>query len=97
MNENHPSKPIRKTGPTTGEPVLERGLALQMLDQMDTIRRKHAGSLPHPCDYYMRVMEAVIARAAGYKSRNEWTDALKADVRSRYFRDLQSVEIRSKF
>lgn len=28
MSENHPSKPIRKAGPTTGELVLDRGLAL---------------------------------------------------------------------
>ena len=27
MSENHPSKPIRKAGPTTGELVLDRGLA----------------------------------------------------------------------
>ena len=35
MSENHPSKPIRKVGPTTGELVLDRGLALHLLDQMD--------------------------------------------------------------
>lgn len=92
MSENHPSKPIRKAGPTTGELVLDRGLALHLLDQMDVIRRKHSGSLPPPCDYYMRSMEAVIARAADYESRNEWTDALKVDEQSRYFRDLQLVE-----
>lgn len=46
MSENHPSKPIRKAGPTTGELVLDRGLALHLLDQMDVIRRKHSGSLP---------------------------------------------------
>ncbi len=97
MSENHPSKPIRKAGATTGELVLERGLALHMLDQMDVIRRKHFGSLPPPCDYYMRSMEAVIARAAGYENRNEWTDALKADEQSRYFRDLQLVETCSNF
>ena len=97
MSENHPSKPTRKAGPITGELVLERGLALHMLDQMDVIRRKHSGSLPPPCYYYMRSMEAVIARAAGYESRNEWTDALKADEQSRYFRDLQLVETCSNF
>ena len=97
MSENHPSKPIRKAGATTGELVLERGLALHMLDQMDVIRRKHSGSLPPPCDYYMRSMEAVIARAAGYESRNEWTDALKADYICGYFRDLQLVETCSNF
>ena len=86
MSENHPSKPTRKAGPITGELV-----------QMDVIRRKHSGSLPPPCDYYMRSMEAVIARAAGYESRNEWTDALKADEQSRYFRDLQLVETCSNF
>ena len=42
MSENHPSKPIRKAGPTTGELVLDRGLALHLLDQMDVIRRKHS-------------------------------------------------------
>ena len=92
MSENHPSKPIRKAGPTTGELVLDRGLALHLLDQMDVIRRKHSGSLPPPCDYYMRSMEAVIARAADYESRNEWTDALKVDEQSRYFRDLSEKE-----
>ena len=53
--------------------------------------------MPPPCDYYMRSMEAVIARAADYESRNEWTDALKVDEQSRYFRDLQLVETCSNF
>ena len=97
MSENHPSKPIRKAGPTPGELVLDRGLALHLLDQMDVIRRKHSGSLPPPCDYYMRSMEAVIARAADYESRNEWTDALIFDYLLGDFRDLQVVETCSNF
>lgn len=48
MSENHPSKPIRKAGPTTGELVLDRGLALHLLDQMDVIRRKHSGKPASP-------------------------------------------------
>ena len=62
MSENHPSKPIRKAGPTTGELVLDRGLALHLLDQMDVIRRKHSGSLPPP---------ATIICALGRRSSQE--------------------------
>ena len=76
---------------------LDRALALQILDEMDAIRRKHYGALPPPCDYYLRAMEAVVARAAGYDSRSDWTDALKEDKQSRYYHDLQILEKRIGF
>lgn len=92
----HRDRP-RASGPKAAETGLDRELALQMLDEMDAIRRKHYGSLPPPCDYYLRAMEAVVAKAAGYDSRIDWTDALKANEQSRYYRDLQILEKRIGF
>ena len=39
----------------------------------------------------MRAMEAIVAQAAGYDSRTDWTEALKADPQSRYARDLRDT------
>lgn len=62
---------------------------LQVLDRMDKFRREHQNAAEAPSDYCMRFMEAILAEAAGYKSRNDWTDALKADQESAYSQDIQ--------
>lgn len=77
MSENHPSKPIRKAGPTTGELVLDRGLALASAGSDGCDPPQALRSLPPPCDYYMRSMEAVIARAAVMKAVMNGRCALK--------------------
>ena len=60
---------------------------LDVLDQMDSFRRRHyRDEQPRP-DYYMRALEAILARAAGFESRTEWTSALK-ETNSEYARDL---------
>ena len=70
---------------------------LDLLDQLDQFRRKHQNERQHPSDYCMRCMEAIVARAAGYESRVDWTDALKADNTSRYSRDLNDIMNISSF
>lgn len=70
----------------------ERGISpLEILDELDEFRRKHQNDRLHPSDWCMRVMEAIVAEAYGYKGRNSWTEALKADPNSRYHRDLQDT------
>lgn len=69
---------------------------LEILDQMDEFRRKHYfDKQPRP-DFYMRVMEAMLAKAAGYNSRSEWTEALK-NSKSRYNRDYTDMVKRRTF
>ena len=74
------------------EEVLDQQMALRVLDEMDALRRKQWYHLPPPCDYYLRAMEAIVARAAGYASRTDWTDCLKSDAESQYCRDLEDPE-----
>ena len=57
---------------------------LKVLDEMDRFRREHQNEKVSPSDYCMRAMEAIVASAAGYENRNEWTDALKSDNTSEY-------------
>lgn len=61
---------------------------LQILDKMDKFRREHQNEKTSPADYCMRVLEAIVAEAAGYTERNEWTEILKADKSTEYSKDL---------
>lgn len=51
--------------------------ALDILKKLEDFRLTHQDYKQHPSDWCMRVMQAIIAREAGYKSRNDWTDAIK--------------------
>ena len=57
---------------------------LKILDEMDDFRRRHQNAIQDPPDYCMRVLEAILAKAAGYNSRNDWTEALAADSATKY-------------
>ena len=61
--------------------------ALQLLDKLDKFRREHQNERQHPSDFCMRAMEAIVAEAAGYKSRVDWTEELKADASTIYNQD----------
>lgn len=63
---------------------------LAVLDEMDKFRREHQNSSQHPSDWCMRCMEAILAKAAGYESRNAWTGELWADDNSDYSKDLKN-------
>lgn len=69
---------------------------LDVLDQMDEFRRNHYFDKNPTPDFYMRAMEAMLAKAAGYNSRSEWTDALKA-TNSLYKRDYRDPEKQRAF
>ncbi len=62
--------------------------ALELLDELDEFRRRHQDENQHPSDWCMRVMEAIVAVAAGYCDRSSWTSLLAADESSKYYRDL---------
>lgn len=66
---------------------------LDVLDQMDKFRRTHQDERQSPPDFCMRVMEAILAQAAGFKSRTDWTDALKANENSEYSKDLKDTTL----
>lgn len=67
---------------------LSREQALDILDELDEFRRNHQNERKAPSDYCMRVMEAIVAKRAGYKSRADWTDELK-QIPGAYRRDLK--------
>lgn len=84
--EHKPAARSEKSG--MGECGRQRpaALALELLDELDQFRRQHQDSALHPPDWCMRVMEAIVARAFGYESRNSWTEQLLANPQSRYYR-----------
>lgn len=59
------------------EEVLDQQMALRVLDEMDALRRKQWYHLPPPCDYYLRAMEAIVARAAGYSA---WASGTRTSI-----------------
>lgn len=70
---------------------------LHVLDQMDAIRRKHYYDCPPPADCYFRILEAVLANAAGFDSRQEWTEKLKADPATQYHFDYHNSKHKGEF
>lgn len=68
---------------------------LQVLDQMDKFRRTHQDARQNTPDYCMRMMEAMLAKSAGYQSRNDWTDALKADSTTTYSKEYNDLTFRN--
>lgn len=60
--------------------------ALSILDEMDEFRRKpenaHGRGLE---DNRIRICEAIVAGAAGFTERTEWTELLRADKSSKYY------------
>lgn len=50
---------------------------LETLAKMEEFRQNHQNEKQDPADWCMRFMEAIVAKSAGYESRNDWTAALK--------------------
>lgn len=69
---------------------------LTVLDEMDSFRRRHYRDEQPTPDFYMRALEAILARAAGYRSRTEWTSALK-ETNSEYAKDLLNSDFWGTF
>ena len=57
---------------------MDRHACLWLLAQLEE-RRHNYGNKPSESDYSYRAAQAIIAKAAGYSNRNEWTDDLKAN------------------
>lgn len=62
--------------------------ALQMLDLLDDYRRNNQDKID---DYSVRVACALIAKQAGYKSRNEWCDDLAKDATTKYSKYIINI------
>lgn len=58
--------------------------ALQVLDEIDALRREHEHDKRQDNDFMLRVACAIIAKAAGYESRVDWCEALKNDSTTKY-------------
>jgi hypothetical protein len=57
---------------------MDKSTALWVLAKLEK-RRHEYGNKPSESDYSYRVAQAILAEAAGFRGRIEWTDALKAD------------------
>ena len=57
---------------------MDKSTALWLLSKLEVRRHEYAGK-PSESDFSYRAAQAIVAEAAGYKDRNEWTDELKAN------------------
>jgi len=57
---------------------MDKSTALWLLAQLEKRRHEYGGK-PSESDFSYRAAQAVVAEAAGFSDRNEWTDALKAN------------------
>lgn len=72
--------------------------ALATLAKMEDFRQHHQ-DYKHPSDWCMRCLEAIVAKEAGYESRNDWTEALrqgKAPEPAESPRDAEIVALQAK-
>lgn len=65
---------------------------LAILDQLEKTRREHLIKGNSSMDYPLRVASAIVANAAGLKSREIWTTLLKQDPKSNYAKDYNNPE-----
>lgn len=67
--------------------------ALELLDEMEEIRQKvNERPAEYPADYSVRLCEAIIANYFGYESRSDWTDKLKKDPDSAYYKRYNGID-----
>lgn len=71
---------------------MEQEKILALLDELDKFRREHQNDRLNPSDWCMRCMEAIVARAGGFESRNDWTERLKSDAGTQYSRGLNKKD-----
>lgn len=50
---------------------------LEVLAEMEEFRKRNQNERQSPSDWCMRCLEAILARAAGYESRVDWTEELQ--------------------
>lgn len=82
---------LRKIGRQLDVVSLDSKQVMEILDEMDYYRR-HNINFNNP-DYAMRVAEAILAKAAGFKDRNEWCELLKADSETKYAKDYADATV----
>ena len=69
------------------KPIISKEAALAILDRIDKIRRRN----DHFSDYNLRAACAIVAEAAGYKDRTDWTNLLRDDPTSEYAKDYDLI------
>jgi len=57
---------------------MDKHTGLWLLAKLEERRHKY-GNKPSESDFSYRAAQAVVAQAAGFKGRIEWTDELKAN------------------
>lgn len=66
---------------------------LQVLDEIDAVRRSHINDQVQNNDWALRVACAKLAAAAGYADRSAWTAALSLQKDSQYAAYLRGEEV----
>lgn len=67
--------------------------ALEILDELEEVRQK---ATENPAEYStdcaVRLCSAIVADYFGYESRSDWTDKLRTDTDSHYYKRLNGVD-----
>lgn len=63
---------------------MDKKECLELLDELDTIRRRTEYRPEDSADYVLRVACAIIAGKAGFTSRTDWTEELRKDTKTEY-------------
>lgn len=50
--------------------------ALEVLAEMEEFRKRNQDERKSPSDFCMRCMQAILAKAAGYESRIDWSEEI---------------------
>lgn len=66
--------------------------ALEILDELDALRRNHYFDKPQNNDWVLRVAAAIVAKKAGFQSRIEWVEELKNNSDSKYCVDYLNYD-----
>ncbi len=73
--------------------MIDKKEALALLDEIENFRRHSNDAKAGQADFCLRYDSATIARAAGFKSRVEWTALLKADPKTLYAKDFANATL----
>lgn len=82
MDFYEPGKPRRGEAVKARKMKKDREKMDEILLEMERFRQKHESeSLGNP-DWYIRVCQAIVAQAAGYENRNDWSTPMFEQVQA---------------
>lgn len=63
---------------------MDKKECLEILDELDTLRRRSEHHPKDSADFVLRVVAAIIAKRGGFKNRAEWCEELRKNPATEY-------------